>query len=81
MSEAYSESCYASKSCSADREARTIKLAAISLGTALLLSLICAYNLNHDVKVVTNQEVPYVQNRLDAVQPSLMASIKEKKGM
>ena len=81
MSEVYGETCYASNSGSAEREVRTIKLAAISLGTALLLSLIGAYNLNRDIKVVTNQEVPYVQNRLDAIQPSLIASIREKKGM
>jgi hypothetical protein len=58
-----------------------MKLAAISLGTALLLSLICAYNLNRDVKVVTNQEVPYVQSRLDSVRPAFIAAAKEKKGM
>lgn len=81
MSEYSSEACYAGTSCSAEKESRTMKLAAISLGTALLLSLIGAYNLNRDVKLVTNQQVPYVENRLDAVQPALMASIREKKGM
>lgn len=80
MSEVYSEYC-SNKSCESDRASRTAKLATVALGTALLLSLIGAYNLNRDVKVVTNQEVPYVQNRLQEVRPALIAEARGKKGM
>lgn len=44
------------------------RMAAISLGTALLLSLVGAYNLNADVKDLTDNKVPYIQQRL-AVMP------------
>lgn len=44
------------------------KLCSISLGTALLLSLIGAYNLNRDVKDLTHNKIPYIQMRLSAMQ-------------
>lgn len=49
------------------KKTRTMRLAAVSLGTALLLSFIGAYNLNSDVKDVTNNKVGYIENRVDAI--------------
>jgi hypothetical protein len=49
------------------------RLMAFSLGTALLLSLIGAYNLNADVNGLINQEVPYIQQRIAEINPSSLA--------
>lgn len=46
------------------KKTRTMRLAAVSLGTALLLSLIGAYNLNADVKDLTGNKVAYIENRV-----------------
>jgi hypothetical protein len=46
------------------KKTRTMRLAAVSLGTALLLSLIGAYNLNSDVKDLTHNKVAYIENRV-----------------
>ncbi len=46
------------------KKARTMRLAAVSLGTALLLSMIGAYNLNSDVKDLTHNKVAYIENRV-----------------
>jgi hypothetical protein len=40
------------------------RMAAISLGAALLFSLVGAFNLSNDVKNVTAQKVPYIQQRV-----------------
>jgi hypothetical protein len=91
MSENYSESCYTSSNecaintCDAEtRKERTGKLAAVALGTALLLSLIGAFNLDRDVKLVTNDEVPYINQRIENIAPSYVAAvnkIRTEKGM
>lgn len=46
------------------KKTRTMRLAAVSLGTALLLSMIGAYNLNSDVKDLTSNKVAYIENRV-----------------
>jgi hypothetical protein len=80
MSEVYSESCNAESPCAAEiRKDNTARMAAIALGTALRLSLVGAYNLNRDVKLVTNSQVPYIEQRLDSMTPGLMATAREKK--
>ena len=43
------------------------RTAAISLGTALLLSLVAAYNLNADVKDLTHNKIPYIQERISVL--------------
>ncbi len=43
------------------------RLAVVSLGAALLLSLVAAFNLNSDVKNLTANKMPYVQDRIAAV--------------
>ncbi len=53
--------CAVSQEC---KKTRTMRLAAVSLGTALLLSLIGAYNLNADVKDLTGNKVAYMENRV-----------------
>lgn len=58
------------ESCAMDQECkktRTMRLAAVSLGTALLLSLIGAYNLNSDVKDLTGNKVAYIENRVSDI--------------
>jgi len=40
------------------------RVAAISLGAAFLLSMVAAFNLNSDVKKLTNDKVPYIQQRI-----------------
>jgi hypothetical protein len=80
MSELNSESCYMHTNCASEQKKdNTLKIAAFALGTALILSLIGAFNLNKDVKLVTNSEVPYVQQRLDNATPALMAEARQKK--
>ncbi len=91
MSENYSESCYtqsnecATNTCDAQtRKERTGKLAAVALGTALLLSLIGAFNLDRDVKLVTNDQVPYINQRIQNITPSYVAAVNKmrtEKGM
>ncbi len=44
---------------------RTLRLAAVSLGTGLLLSLIGAYNLSADVNDLTHNKVTNIQERVD----------------
>jgi hypothetical protein len=84
MSENYSASCYTSSSeCALDtcdaqtRKERTGKLAAVALGTALLLSLIGAFNLDRDVKLVTNDEVPYINQRIQNIAPNYVAAVNK----
>ncbi|HEY9759214.1 MAG TPA: hypothetical protein V6C97_28910 [Oculatellaceae cyanobacterium] len=80
MSEQNSESCYMHTNCASEQKKdNTLKVAAFALGTALILSLIAAFNLSRDVKIVTNSEIPYVQQRLDNTTPSLMAEARQKK--
>ena len=82
MSDVNSESCYMSSNCASEiRKNNTARLAAVALGTALLLSLIGAYNLNKDVKMVTNSQVPYIEQRLDNIRPALISAVREKRGM
>ena len=49
------------------KKTRTMRLAAVSLGTALLLSMIGAYNLNSDVKDLTTNKVAYIENRVSDI--------------
>jgi hypothetical protein len=86
MSEKYSESCYTStnecavNTCDAQtRKERTGKLAAVALGTALLLSLIGAFNLDRDVKLVTNVQVPYIEQRVDNIAPAYVAAVRKNR--
>jgi hypothetical protein len=44
------------------------RLAAITLGTGLLLSLVAAFNLSSDVNDLTQNKVPYIQNRVAMLQ-------------
>ncbi len=82
MSDVNSESCYMNSSCANEiKKDHTAKLAAVALGTALLLSLIGAFNLNRDVKLVTNSEAPYIQQRLADLQPAYISAVREKRGM
>ena len=81
-----SESCYTNSTCATEpcaetRKEHTTKLAAVALGTALILSLVGAFNLDKDVKLVTNSQVPYIQQRLDNIEPGLIAAASQKHGM
>lgn len=49
------------------RKQNTIRMALICLGTGLLLSLIGAFNLNADVNDLTNNKVPYIQDRINSL--------------
>jgi hypothetical protein len=51
------------------------RMMAISLGTALLLSLVAVANLSADVKVFTDNCCPYIQQRLSEINP---ASLTQK---
>ncbi len=53
------------------KKTRTMRLAAVSLGTALLLSMIGAYNLNSDVKDLTNNKVAYIENRVSNLESKM----------
>jgi hypothetical protein len=46
------------------KKTRTMRLAAVSLGTALLLSMVGAYNLSSDVNDLTSHKVAYIENRV-----------------
>jgi hypothetical protein len=50
------------------KRTRTMRLGAVSLGTALLLSLIGAYNLSKDVKDLTNHKLAYIQQDVSILQ-------------
>jgi hypothetical protein len=79
MSENYSETC-AINTCDAQTSKdRTGKLAAVALGTALLLSLIGAFNLDRDVKIVTNDQVPYINQRIQNVAPDYVAAVNKNR--
>ena len=84
MSENNSTSCYTSNNECADntydaqtRKERTGKLAAVALGTALLLSLVGAFNLDRDVKIVTNDQVPYINQRIQNIAPDYVAAVNK----
>lgn len=82
MSELYSESCNTNRTCAMEtRKDSTAKLAAVALGTALVLSLVGAFNLNRDVKTLTSSQVPYIEQRIDNMAPAVIAEAKTKKGM
>ena len=46
------------------------RMLAISLGTALLLSLVGTYNLYADVKDLVNNKVPDLQQQISQINPS-----------
>jgi hypothetical protein len=52
------------------------RLAAITLGTGLLLSLVAAYNLNSEVNDLTQNKLTYVQNRIQMEQPSVLQAVQ-----
>ncbi len=49
-----------------------MKLLAISLSTALLLSLVAAFNLNKDVTDLTQNKVPELQTQIAANSPEII---------
>lgn len=49
------------------KKTRTMRLGAVALGTAMLLSLIGAYNLNADVKDLTQNKVAYMEQRVSQI--------------
>ncbi len=64
----YTENGRVAENCEEDcKKTRTMRLAAVSLGTALLLSLIGAYNLNSDVKDLTTHKVAYIENKVSDI--------------
>jgi hypothetical protein len=52
------------------------RLAAITLGTGLLLSLVAAYNLNSDVKDLTQNKLTFVQNQIEMEQPVVLKAVQ-----
>ena len=63
----------AEESCEQEcKKTRTMRLAAVSLGTALLLSMIGAYNLNSDVKDLTTHKVAHIENRVSDIDATKM---------
>ncbi|HEY9733527.1 MAG TPA: hypothetical protein V6C89_16530 [Drouetiella sp.] len=62
------ENCAMSQEC---KKTRTMRLAAVSLGTALLLSMIGAYNLNSDVNDLTKNKVGYIENRVSDIETKM----------
>lgn len=86
MSENYSESCYkAGSSCATEtcapqtRKQRVGTLAAVALGSALLFSLIGAFNLDRDVKLITNTQVPYIEQRVENIAPAYVAQVNKRR--
>jgi hypothetical protein len=53
----------------------------ISLSAALLLSLVGAYNLNKDVKVLTSNTVPTLQQEIAYQGPGIIKEAKLKHNM
>jgi hypothetical protein len=53
------------------RQSNLVRMASICLGTGLLLSLVGAYNLNADINDLTNNKMPYMQDKINQINPSV----------
>lgn len=77
MSQANIETSYPNDSASPEKiQSKTSLLAAVALGTALILSLVGAYNLSRDITTMTQAQVPDLEQRLHSLAPEFIGAAR-----